>query len=99
VILSFHADDAEDFDHLLILAPTDDGEQAMLYVTSCGGEGTSCPGDLTGDGVVDGGDLLILLGAWGSCSDPTDCPADLNGDGVVDGSDLLILLGNWGLCP
>jgi len=53
-------------------------------------------GDLNGDGVVDGADLLILLGAWGKCADPADCPADLNGDGVVDGADLLILLGNWG---
>jgi len=54
------------------------------------------PGDLNGDGVVDGADLLILLSQWGVCGDPNDCPADLNGDGVVDGADLLILLGNWG---
>jgi subtilisin family serine protease len=52
--------------------------------------------DLNCDGVVDGADLLILLGEWGTCPDPTDCPADLNGDGTVDGADLLILLGNWG---
>ncbi len=51
-------------------------------------------GDLNGDGVVDVSDLLILLGAWGSCSG--QCPADLNGDGVVDVSDLLMLLSNWG---
>jgi hypothetical protein len=57
-----------------------------------------CPivGDLNCDGVVDGADLLILLGAWGACADPADCPADLNDDGAVDGGDLLILLGNWG---
>jgi hypothetical protein len=54
------------------------------------------PGDLNGDGVVDGSDLLILLSEWGKCKDPDDCPADLNGDGTVDGSDLLILLSNWG---
>jgi hypothetical protein len=53
-------------------------------------------GDLNGDGVVDGADLLILLGAWGDCDDPNDCPEDLDGNGVVDGADLLILLGNWG---
>lgn len=72
---------------------------------SCISEGTAVltpadvsaiPGDLNCDGVVDGSDLLILLGAWGKCSDPDNCPADLNGDNVVDGSDLLILLGNWG---
>jgi hypothetical protein len=35
--------------------------------------------------VVDGQDLLIMLGTWGDCADPNDCPADLNGDDVVDG--------------
>jgi DNA-binding beta-propeller fold protein YncE len=58
-----------------------------------------CPhlnGDLNGDCVIDGTDLLILLSEWGKCGDPDDCPADLNGDGVVDGGDLLILLANWG---
>jgi hypothetical protein len=54
------------------------------------------PGDLNGDGVVDGADLLILLSAWGKCDDPDACQADLNNDGAVDGADLLILLSNWG---
>ncbi len=48
------------------------------------------PGDLNGDGIVNGADLAILLGAWGGRG-----PADLNGDGIVDGADLAILLGNW----
>jgi hypothetical protein len=52
-------------------------------------------GDLNGDGVVDGADLLILLANWGACP-PKHCPADLNNDGMVDGADLLILLANWG---
>lgn len=48
--------------------------------------------DLNGDGVVDGADLGILLGAWGT-------PAcDLDGNGVVDGADLGIVLGKWGSC-
>lgn len=54
------------------------------------------PGDLDGDGDVDGMDLLILLGGWGSCGDCSACPADLDGDCVVGASDLIILLGNWG---
>jgi len=53
----------------------------------------ACPGDLNGDGVVDGADLGLLLGQWG-----TDGLADLNGDGVVDGADLGLLLGAWGPC-
>jgi hypothetical protein len=55
-----------------------------------------CPGDLNNDNVVDGADLLILLGDWGPCP---GCDGDLNDDNVVDGADLLILLGNWGPCP
>ncbi len=48
-------------------------------------------GDINGDGLVDGADLGLLLGAWGS-DDPA---ADLNGDGIVDGADLGLLLGAW----
>lgn len=53
------------------------------------------PGDFNDDGIVDGADLAVMLGAWGPCGDPDNCPADLNGDGEVDGSDLALLLGNW----
>ena len=48
--------------------------------------------DIDGNGVVDGADLGLLLGAWGS----TECTADLNQDGIVDGADLGLLLGDWG---
>ncbi|MCA9284006.1 MAG: hypothetical protein KDA22_02235 [Phycisphaerales bacterium] len=48
------------------------------------------PGDLDGNGIVDGADLGLLLAAWGG-----DGPADLDGNGVVDGADLGVLLGNW----
>ncbi len=47
--------------------------------------------DLTLDGRVNGADLGVLLGAWGS-ADPY---ADLNGNGTVDGADLGGLLGAW----
>jgi len=53
------------------------------------------PTDLNCDGVVNGGDLGILLANWGVCDDAEACPADLNGDGVVDGADLGILLSAW----
>lgn len=46
--------------------------------------------DLNGDGIVNGGDLSILLGSFGGPG-----PGDLNDDGVVDGTDLSILLGAW----
>lgn len=47
--------------------------------------------DLDGNGIVEGADLGLLLGAWAT----GDCAADLNGDGVVNGADLGILLGAW----
>jgi len=55
----------------------------------------ACPADFTGDGVVDGGDLGLLLLQWLQTT-----PAyDLNGDGVVDGGDIGMLLLQWGPCP
>lgn len=56
--------------------------------------GGGCVADLDGNGIVGGGDLAPLLGAWGGRG-----PADLNGDGVVGGADLSILLASWGPCP
>lgn len=53
-----------------------------------------CPADLTGDRLVDGNDLGVLLGAWGGTG-----AADVNGDGTVDGNDLGVLLAGWGACP
>lgn len=56
----------------------------------------ACPADLTDDGLVDGGDLGLLLGDWGQGA---ASPADLDGSGLVDGGDLGLMLGAWGLCP
>jgi hypothetical protein len=48
-------------------------------------------GDFNADGVVDGIDLGLVLGAWG-----TNVPGyDLNNDGVVDGYELAFVLGLW----
>ncbi|TVQ58036.1 MAG: hypothetical protein EA377_00405, partial [Phycisphaerales bacterium] len=52
--------------------------------------------DLTGDGVVNVFDLLLLLENWGECDEFGPCPADLNGDCTVNIFDLLLLLENWG---
>ena len=60
----------------------------------------SCVGDLNDDGVVNGADLGLLLGAWGACpGDVPGCLGDLNIDGVVNGADLGLMLGAWGACP
>lgn len=58
-------------------------------------EGEVIPGDLNGDGIVNGADLTILLGCWGTVTTPACAPADLNADGNVNGTDLTVLLGNW----
>jgi len=50
--------------------------------------------DLDCDGVVNGIDLGVLLGAWGPCAGPS-CAGDLNRDGSVNGIDLGALLGAW----
>lgn len=49
------------------------------------------PGDINGDGTVNGSDLASLLSGWGGAG-----AADLDGSGVVDGSDLATLLSHWG---
>lgn len=53
-----------------------------------------CVADFDGSGAVDGADLGLLIGAWGSASSVID----LNDDGTVDASDLGLLLGAWGSC-
>jgi hypothetical protein len=61
-----------------------------------------CPADLSDDGVVDGGDLGLLLLEWGTpgcIGEELPCEADLDCNGIVDGSDLGLLLLAWGTCP
>jgi len=53
----------------------------------------SLPADLNGDGLVNGFDLAIVLGAWGTAH----ATADLNDDGIVNGADLATVLGAWSL--
>jgi hypothetical protein len=47
------------------------------------------PGDLDGNGIVDGGDVGLLLLQFGSCS---GCSGDLDGNGTVDSGDLGLML-------
>jgi hypothetical protein len=59
----------------------------------CGdGKGGDCPGDLDGSGEVGGGDIGLLLAAWGGPD------GDLNGDGITNGADVGLLLSDWGFC-
>ena len=53
-----------------------------------------CPADFDGDGTVGGGDLGLMLSAWGS----NDETFDLDGSGEVNGGDLGLFLSFWGPC-
>jgi hypothetical protein len=55
----------------------------------------SCPGDITGDNVVDVNDVLSVLAGF---NEP-DSDSDANGDGVTDVNDVLVVIGSWGNCP
>ena len=75
-----------------------DGDIAALGGPDARGifiEDDRLPGDLDGDGFVNGADLGLLLGLFGT-SNPA---GDLNGDGAINAGDLGILLSNWDGCP
>jgi len=71
---------------------------AVLLAVLGGGERASAQtcqsSDISGNGIVDGEDMALLLGSWGT----NNAAADVNGDGVVEGADLAIFLGVWGPC-
>jgi hypothetical protein len=57
-----------------------------------------CAADINNSGAVNGVDLAIVLGAWGT-SGQGDGDADINSDGIVNGVDLAMVLAGWGPCP
>jgi hypothetical protein len=72
----------------------DGGAMAMAeFFGSC-----SPKGDVTGDGVVDISDLVLVARSFGSKAGAANwnATADLNGDGVVDISDLVLVGSNFG---
>lgn len=52
-----------------------------------------CREDLDGNGLVDAGDLALVLADWGTCR---GCAADLDGNGLVNAADLAFILAAWG---
>ncbi|MFZ9688951.1 MAG: hypothetical protein ACO3DS_03840 [Phycisphaerales bacterium] len=76
--------------YIRIGSPTATGGAGTLTVTCT--PTPQCPADLSADGLVDGNDLGILLGLWGTAK------GDLDGDGFTDGADLAIMLSSWGGC-
>lgn len=64
----------------------DDG--TCLFGSDC-----TCPGDLNGDGIVGGSDLLVFLSFYAG---PCDCEVDYNEDQLVTIEDLLTFLSYYG---
>lgn len=60
----------------------------------------SLAADVTADGVVNVGDMLAVINAWGACPPPCppSCAADINDDCMVNVSDLLAVINAWGDC-
>jgi hypothetical protein len=61
---------------------------------ACPGGGNDCPADLTGDGLVNVQDLVLVILDFGGGPGP----ADLSGDGHVDVIDLVLVILAWGPC-
>jgi hypothetical protein len=54
-----------------------------------------CPADVSGDRVIDGDDLLLVIEGW-----PGDNGTlDVNGNGSVDLLDMLEVMHSFGTCP
>jgi len=77
---------------LIRMGSSDGSTGAADLVIDCTPFGDPCPEDLNGDGIVNGADLGLLLGAWGTSGE------DINGDGLTNGADLGLMLGAWGDC-
>ena len=69
--------------------------EAQAALESIANPPVDCPGDIDGNGIVDGADFGLLLAAFNT-ADPS---ADLDGDGLVNGADIGSMLAFWGPCP
>jgi len=76
-----------------------DAEKGMLYSLDLSllGLPMGVPGDVDGNGVVDGLDLTAVITAWetGPGCALWNPLADLDGNGIVDGLDLTAVISNW----
>ncbi len=72
---------------------TGDGVGSLQFDLRAGLDQVLIPGDLTGDGVVGGADLAIMLANLGQPA--TEAQGDLTLDGRVGMRDISVLLRNW----
>lgn len=78
-----------------VIAPSTltNGRVHSLVSIGYGGGVPKSMGNVNNDCIVDDGDLLQVLFAFGT----SDAASDVNGDGTVDDADLLVVLFNFGL--
>jgi hypothetical protein len=78
----------------------DEGYNTILYVGADFDAAACVPcTNVNGVGIVDGQDLVELLGQFGNTGNPGDFSGDVNCSGTVDGQDLVALLGDFGTDP
>ena len=66
----------------------------VVSATECD-DAAPCPADANADGIVNVGDLLLIIDNWGQ----TGGTGDINDDNIVNVSDLLMMTESWGTCP
>lgn len=84
----------EDGEDVVLRLYNGDGSSTILASAVWNIETGLLEGDFNNDGVVDNGDLSLLLGSWGGSAVPSEW---VNGfTGTVDNDELSALLGGWG---
>ena len=71
------------------------GGQASVVEVAFDSNRADCPGDVTGDLLVNVSDLLAILGAYGNEGEAAQ-GYDVVEDSIIDVNDLLTLLGEFG---
>jgi hypothetical protein len=93
-----NGDDIVDYGQILDGTFEDANENGVPDCCDAGESCTPCPGDVNDSGIVNGTDIAIILGAWGTSGGKFP-RSDTDGNGIVDAADLAVVLGGWGPCP
>ncbi|NBX26399.1 MAG: hypothetical protein EBQ99_10210, partial [Planctomycetes bacterium] len=79
-------------------SPSNTGGTGTLTL-GCTAAPPPCPSDLDANGLVDAGDIGVILLGFGDCSARTNCSGDLDANGIVDAGDIAVMLLGFGNCP
>jgi hypothetical protein len=93
-----NGDGIVDYGQILDGTFEDANENGVPDCCDAGESCTPCPGDVNDSGIVNGTDIAIILGAWGTSGGKFP-RSDTDGNGIVDAADLAVVLGGWGNCP